>query len=511
MIQLGIIVGYLVLLIVLGLFSNRLFRGTSQDYMLASHSIGPFLLLMSLFGTTMTAFALVGSTGKAYQTGIGVYGLMASSSAIVHSLCFFVIGVPMWRLGRRYGYTTQIQFFRDRLDSSHIGLLLFPILVGLIIPYLLIGVLGGGAVIQKVTIGTFPDSFADFDGGVPPWLGSLVICIIVLAYVFAGGMRGTAWANAFQTSVFIILGVVTFLLIASRIGGQDSLLANLQAATQAVQDRHPEMLTRDKLSPAKFLSFMLVPLSAGMFPHLFQHWLTARSASSFRLPVVVHPIFILLVWAPCVLVGVWATSATVDGELLIPEETSPNALLAMMVARLSGPVLSGLLTAGILAAIMSSLDSQFLCVGTIFTRDIVEHYGGSGRFTDRQIVVIARSFVVVVVATTYLLSLLEPRGVFDLGIWCFSGFSALVPLAFAAIYWKRLTAAGACASVIVTAVTWGYFFIQSDFAKNPKYSFFGMLPVVGMVCASVVAMVFVSFVTRPPSDHTLDRFFNTQS
>ena len=179
MIQLGIIVGYLVLLLVLGLFSNRLFRGTSQDYMLASHSIGPFLLLMSLFGTTMTAFALVGSTGKAYQTGIGVYGLMASSSAIVHSLCFFVIGVPMWRLGRRYGYTTQIQFFRDRLDSSHIGLLLFPILVGLIIPYLLIGVLGGGAVIQKVTIGTFPDSFADFDGGVPPWLGSLVICIIV--------------------------------------------------------------------------------------------------------------------------------------------------------------------------------------------------------------------------------------------------------------------------------------------------------------------------------------------
>ena len=86
--------------------------------MLASHSIGPFLLLMSLFGTTMTAFALVGSTGEAFKEGIGVYGMLASSSGIIHSLCFFVIGIKLWSLGRRYGYTTQIQFFRDRLDSA---------------------------------------------------------------------------------------------------------------------------------------------------------------------------------------------------------------------------------------------------------------------------------------------------------------------------------------------------------------------------------------------------------
>jgi solute:Na+ symporter, SSS family len=111
MTQLIIIFAYLGLLLLLGMFANRLFRGTKQDYMLASHSIGPFLLLMSLFGTTMTAFALVGSSGEAYAEGVGVYGMMASSSGIVHSLCFFVIGVKLWALGRRYGYTTQIQFF----------------------------------------------------------------------------------------------------------------------------------------------------------------------------------------------------------------------------------------------------------------------------------------------------------------------------------------------------------------------------------------------------------------
>ena len=116
--QLIIIVIYLGLLLGLGLFASRMFRGTSKDYMLASHSIGPFLLLMSLFGTTMTAFALVGSTGEAYKVGIGVYGMLASSSGIIHSLCFLLIGVKLWKLGQRHGYTTQIQHFRDRLDND---------------------------------------------------------------------------------------------------------------------------------------------------------------------------------------------------------------------------------------------------------------------------------------------------------------------------------------------------------------------------------------------------------
>ena len=96
MTQLVIIACYLALLLLLGLGSSLLSRGTSRDYTLASHSIGPFLLLMSLFGTTMTAFALVGSTGESYKEGIGVYGMLASSSGIIHSLCFFLIGVKVW-------------------------------------------------------------------------------------------------------------------------------------------------------------------------------------------------------------------------------------------------------------------------------------------------------------------------------------------------------------------------------------------------------------------------------
>ncbi|MCA9234073.1 MAG: hypothetical protein KDA44_01285, partial [Planctomycetales bacterium] len=283
MIQLYIICGYLGLLLLLGVFASRMFRGTTQDYMLASHSIGPFLLLMSIFGTTMTAFALVGSTGEAFKRGAGVYGMLASSSGIIHSLCFFVLGVKLWKLGRKYGYTTQIQFFRDRLESDKFGMLLFPVLVGLVIPYLLIGVMASGTVINKVTAGvntpdgkfvgatfsegTFPEfleqgteGFLGPDGsrgGVPRQVASFAICLVVLTYVFFGGMRGTAWANAFQTIVFMVLGIVTFVVLAERIGNQGSLLGNLREIAAHVPK---EKLTRENIYKLQFFTYMLIPL-----------------------------------------------------------------------------------------------------------------------------------------------------------------------------------------------------------------------------------------------------------
>lgn len=681
-----IICAYLSLLLILGIFSSRMFKGTSKDYMLASHSIGPFLLLMSIFGTTMTAFALVGSSGEAFKEGIGVYGMLASSSGIIHSLCFFVLGVKLWALGKKYGYTTQIQFFRDRLDSDKIGILLFPILIGLVIPYLLIGVMASGAVINSVTEGAFTSAFALYDYGIPPWLGSLAICFVVLVYVFFGGMRGTAWANTFQTLVFMVLGVVTFCIISSKLGG-------MSAAIEAVANKNPSKLTRsvaeedeqryqktfaqwkslaqynygskipkvitlteeqkteayaafkprmptweikaetayaaknglfkllsiaqkndaflwqdDRIAPDpkpddwaatllthekmrqyprkkgadaagykifaskighpnllldpknpkagknwtrkkargvyraskwapnqphhtdywKFFTYLLVPLSVGMFPHLFQHWLTAKSANSFKLPIIAHPIFIMIVWVPCVLVGVWATSAEIDGRMMFASHFPPNAILAAMVKMMTSPLLTGFLTAGILAAIMSSLDSQFLCVGTIFTEDIVVHYGGKDRFNDKQIIMIARLFIIGIVALTYFFSLFEPRHVFTLGVWCFSGFSSLFPLILAALYWKRLTKAGAYACILAAISLWLYLFTMSDFAAISNFTInFGgeqfvsftkpgqhiepgiiqTMPVMTMILGSTLAMILVSLVTKPPKQETLDRFF----
>lgn len=539
-IQLIIILAYLALLLGLGLFSNRLFQGTKADYQVASHSIGPFLLLMSLFGTTMTAFALVGSTGEAFREGIGVYGMLASSSGIVHSLCFFLVGVKVWTIARRNGYTTQIEFFRDRLDNDFVGLLLFPILVGLVVPYLLIGIIGSGAVVQAMTAGLAPDwsLFQSLgadgtpdpatNGGVPAWLGSLVICLVVLIYVFYGGMRGTAWANTFQTAVFMVLGVVTFYVIANKLGRQDSLLENLRVLGAAIPESHA---TRQEMSKAHFLMYLLIPLSVAMFPHIFQHWMTAKSADSFKIPVVFHPLFIMIVWVPCVLVGVWTVAVYANPALQPagpPLPTLPNGvvdsnkILPFLVKTQTGAALGGFLAAGILAAIMSSLDSQFLCLGTIFNNDIVTHYLGKDRISDQRQVLLTRLFIIAIVAITYLLSLGNVRSVFAMGVWCFSGFTALFPIVVAALYWRGLSAAGAIAGILAAITSWCYLFYQGTQVPVEEGGLSGyeihfsvggqaieLMPVVVMIVVSTVAMFAVSLVTPKPREEVLAKFFNS--
>ncbi len=261
------------------------------------------------------------------------------------------------------------------------------------------------------------------------------------------------------------------------------------------------------ISQWHFLSYMFIPLSVAMFPHLFQHWLTAKSAKTFRLAVILHPVLIMIVWVPCVLVGVWATSAVVGGKPVIPYGFSnPNAVLGVLVNKLTTPVLSGFLTAGILAAIMSSLDSQFLCIGSIFANDIVAHYIGRDKVTDRQRVAYGRAFVVLIVVVTYLLALTRPGSVFTLAIWCFSGFAALFPLVFAAVYWKGVTKAGAYASVLTTAAVWLWLFSKSGYGANREFLFMGIMPVATMVAASTLALVLVSLVTKPPSAATVRKF-----
>ncbi len=498
--SLYVICGYLVVLLLLGVFSSRFFRGTSSDFFVASRSIGPFMLLMSVFGTTMTAFALVGSTGKAYTTGIGVYGLMASWSGLIHSAVFFLIGIRLWAIGRRYGYVTQCQYFRDRFESPALGYLLFPILVALIIPYLLIGLLGAGAVMRGLTVGMYPEVFAETQGAIPPWLTSLVICAVVLTYVFLGGVRSTAWANTFQTLVFMVTGVIAFWMIAKSMGG-------LREATALVEEHAPEHLARDgKIGKMQFLTYMFVPLSVGMFPHLFQHWLTARSAKSFQLTVVFHPICIAIVWVPCILLGIWAAGSP---DINLPPAKA-NAVIGVMVKMLvESPWLSGLLTAGILAAIMSSLDSQFMCIGTMFTNDIVARLLPVDSLSDRQKLWIGRLFIVAIVLVTYFFSLANPRKVFELGVWCFSGFGSLFPLVFAAVYWRRATKTGAVACVVTTTVVWFILFARADYGAAAEHDslVWGMMPVALIFAASCAAMVLGSLAGRPPNEKTIRKFF----
>lgn len=508
MIPLTMIALYLLALLWLGRWAH-VSQGehTASDYYVASRSLGPFMLVMSIFGTTMTSFALLGSTGEAWQEGIGVYGLMASWSGIIHSACFFLIGTKLWYFGKQYGYITQVQFFRDRFQSPGLGLLLFLTIVSLVVPYILINIVAAGKTIEVLSRGAMPGMFPATGGSVPSWLGSAVVTAVVFVYVFGGGARSTAWANVMQTLTFMILGLAALGVIAWQLGGPS-------AASARVAELRPDLLVRGAVDghPAhfshfEFLSYIFVPLSVAMFPHLFQNWMTARSAKTFRVTVMLHPVFIMLVWAPCVMVGIWASTAVFQGQPVVPPGwKDPNGILGMMVNKLTNPLFGGVLAVGVLSSTMA-LDTQFLVLATMFVHDVVIHYFPQRRLDDRQQIVLGRAFVAAICVIAYSLSLIAPRSIFAIGVWCFTGFSSLFPLIFASLYWKRVTRPAAFASILTAAGMWLYFFAASNWGADRDYQFYGIMPVVPCVLAAAAMLVVVSLVTRPPAREVLRRFF----
>lgn len=482
---LAIIILYLALVLAIGFLSHRLFRGTGEDYFLATRTIGPFILLMSLFGTHMTSFALLGASGEAYHLGIGVFGLMASSSALIAPAIFFFIGTRAWALGKRFGFVTQVQYFRERWQSDAVGLLMFVVLVAFMVPYLLIGVMGGGITLHEIT-----------EGRVPEWVGGLMVCVVVLLYVTYGGLRGTAWANTFQTLVFMTLGAVTFFVIVRSMGGLDAALAKVAADEQEL------LMFGEKIPPLTFLTYTLVPLSVGMFPHIFMHWLSAKRAESFRSAIIFYPLCVAIVWIPSVLLGVLGT---VDFPGL--QGPQANSILVQMIDLHAPEVLAGLLAAGVFAAIMSSLDSQVLAIGTMFTHDIIKRYGFKNRMSEQQQVWFGRAFVIMILAATYVFSLVANRSIFKLATWSFTGFTALLPIAIAAMFWRRSTKAGAFAAVIAVAVSWTYFFLKGWEAPNYTVGGTGIMPIAAIFLISCLAMVVGSWCSQPPKTEIVEKFF----
>jgi SSS family solute:Na+ symporter len=500
---------YLAIVLYIGIFAFRHSAGgRAEDYFLAGRSLGPMVFLLSLFGTNMTAFTILGSAGHAFANGVVTFGLMASSSAFIIPLTLFFVGTRMWALGKRHGFMTPVQMFRDRWECGHIGTVIFAVQAALLVPYIIIGVMGGGTALRAIS-----------GGLVPYWLGGAVVAMVVMGYVFFGGMRGTAWVNTFQTVLFLSFGAVALVVIGRGVGGFPAAIESLLASPSTAP-----LLTRERVSPLFFLSYTFIPLSTIAFPHITIFCLTARRMAQFRRTVIFYPLCILAIWLPCVFLGVAANamrdvpriqqkldaraelaaapaSMTADDRAALRRQAAGDDVVVVMLERYAPFWLAGILGAGIMAAVMAS-DSQILALSTMFTEDVFAFYGGKERFGEAVQVQTGRIFVVLLTIAAYAIALRAPQGIFDLAVqYAFSGYAALSPLLFAALFWKRSTKWGALAVALWTA------FAVILTARVPgTLTWFGLMPVVPMTIGSCVLMIVVSLATRPASAGTIARY-----
>jgi SSS family solute:Na+ symporter len=504
-----IVFAYLALVLYIGIFAfRRRGAGSAEEYFLAGRSLGPAVFLLSLFGTNMTAFTILGSAGHAFANGIVTFGLMASSSAFVIPLTLFFIGTRMWALGKRHGFMTPVQMFRDRWECGHIGTAIFVVQAALLVPYIIIGVMGGGTALRGIS-----------GGLIPFWLGGAIVAMVVMGYVFFGGMRGTAFVNTFQTVLFLTFGAVALIVIGRGMGGFPAAMESLLASPATAP-----LLTRERISPWYYFSYTFIPLSTIAFPHIAIFCLTAKRMVQFKRTVIFYPICLLAIWLPCVFLGVVANSlgdvprveqkleartamaalpadAPAEERNALRRQAAGDDIVLIMLEQFAPLWLAGVLGAGIMAAVMAS-DSQILALSTMFTEDVFAYYGGTARFGEQVQVQTGRLFVVLLTVIAYIIALRAPQGIFDLAVqYAFSGYSALSPLLVAALFWKRSTKWGALAVTVWVAAAVIYT------SQVPgALAWWGLLPVVPMTVISCVLMVLVSMITAAPSADTIARY-----
>ncbi len=521
MIPVIVIAVYLVVIALVGSIAFRRGKTNTEDFFLANRSVGEMVFFLSIFATNMTAFAILGSSGQAYRQGIGIYGLMASSSGLVIPLTIFLIGTRLWALGKRFGHQTQVAFFRDRWECDTIGTVIFVLSAAMLVPYMIISIMGGGTVLAQIS-----HAQGSSTPLIPYWLGAAIVAVVVTLGVFLGGMRGTVWVNIIQTILFLCFGAVAVLTISHALpGGFGEYMSKL-----ATNPKTSFLVTRERIPERFFWSYTLIPLSSIMFPHMAIMCFSAQKVTAFKRTVVLYPVAILLIWLPAVFLGVL-------GAATLGKVADPDGILLLMLEKYAPIWLAGILGAGIISAVMGSDAHQVLALSTMFTKDIYQHYGGREKYGEKGAVHFARAFIILVTVAAYLiaLQLKDRQGIFEIAVrYAFSGFAAMAPVMVAALFWRRSTKWGALAATLFTAGCLIFFLVLQNTHKagdviwqlgqgkdvikvlflNPRgdVSFWnGFMTVVPMVLGSAICMLFGSLITAPPGAATLEKYFPVTS
>jgi len=467
----AVIAAYLVVVAVIGAVAARRTRANPEDYFLGGRAARTVVLFMALFGTNVTPFVLMGIPGIAYHDGVGVFGMNAAIVALGIPLTFWLIGEPARRAARNLGAITPAELYARRLDSKAVGVVMFALFFAFTVPYMATAVLGVGLAVDVLSDGTVP--FAAAAAG---------ILLVTLAYTAAGGMRATMWTNVFQGATFLVFVVVAFFVITGRHGGVAALFE--QVAAQA-----PALLVkgdRPAFAFGRWNSWALaISLTVIAFPHMLVRIFAARGPQTLKNTCMLYPPALVLLWAPVVLLGVF-------GAVLFPglEGKHSDRVLPLLVRADLPPVLQGVGLAGLLAAVMSTLDAQLLTLSSMLGRDVLRVVRPD--LAPRAEVRIGRLFTLGLGLVVYAVVVARPASIFQIAAFSFSGYVMLVPTLYLGLAWPRFDARAALASMAGGVVVLGA-------AMVPEAPPLGVLPVAwGLAAAVALALVVPRFARAAP-------------
>ncbi|MGM0397748.1 MAG: sodium:solute symporter family protein [Halobacteriota archaeon] len=502
--EIGIIVGYLLVALAVGLVAYRVTERTAEDYFLASRTFGTVVLLFTVFATLLSAFTFFGGPDNAYALGpewILVMGLM---DGIIFALLWYVVGYKQWLLGQRHGYVTLGEMLGDRFASLGLRGLIAVVSLFWLFPYVMLQQIGAGAAIAGLTEGT-----------VPFWAGATLITGFMIVYVVLAGMRGIAWTDTLQ-GVFMLSMV--WLALAWVLVAVDGGVTTINAG---IQEQVPGFfaLGGGAYTPQFMLTFAIsIAFGVAMFPQINQRFFAASSERVLKRSFTLWPVLVLLLFVPAFLLGTWAAGLGIEANVGAGESVLP-----LVLAEYTPAWFAALVIAGAIAAMMSSSDSMLLSGSSYFTRDVYRPFVDE-TISDRGEDLLGRVGVVVFAVGALAASIWAEGGgigaatvgslLVDIGDLAFGGFAQLTPAVIVALYWRKTTTAGMYAGVLVPqAVYLAFNFLpETVVAGVPLFAetYLGWgISLYGMVLGLLVTVAVSAMSAERPGERA-DQFFDLQ-
>jgi sodium/proline symporter len=468
----GAFVGYLVLLVGIGVASARFSSAGLSEFFIGGRRMHRVVVALSAVVSGRSAWLLLGVTGMAWA--MGASAIWAVAGYTVAELLLFLFYAPrLRRFTERRDAITLPDFFAARFgdDDGRLRMLLAAIILVFMVGYVAAQFVGGGKAIS-----------ASF--GLTPATGVLLTALIVLAYTALGGFVAVSITDTVQGLLMLIGLVLLPLLTIIDRGGMRVVVDELTAI-------QPSLLDPTALAFGAFLGFVGIGLGSAGNPHILVRYMSIRDPRQFRFAAIVGTTWNVVMGIGAVLIGL-AGRVYFPDLAMLPGADTEN-LYPVLAQQHLPPVLFGVIVASIFAAIMSTADSQLLVATSAVVRDVYEKVLRRGDTLDsRRLVVYSRAVVVVLVAFSLLVGMVAQQLVFWLVLFAWAGLGAAIgPTSILALFWRGATRAGVMAGMLtgtVTTIVW-------YFTPALKGFMYELIPAFGL---GLLATVAVSRATRRP-------------
>ena len=492
------IVAYLSIMIYVGISYSK--TNTSIDaFYLGGRKLGPIVTAMSAEASDMSSWLLMGLPGVAYLSGIAEAGWTAIGLALGTYVNWLIVSKKIRRYTSEIHALTLPDFFSKRYgdDKNILTCVAAIVIIIFFIPY----TASGFAACAKLFNTLF---------GLNYILSLFISAAIIVIYCTLGGFLAVSTTDLIQGITMSIALIIVIFFGVSSAGGFGNVITNAQALPGYLSLVQSYIPGTDSSTPYNGLSIAsTLAWGLGYFgmPHILLRFMAIEDEKKLTLSRRIASVWVVISMAIAVFIGIVGYSMSKASVIPALEGSNSETIIVQIASVLSQhniltALLAGLILAGILAATMSTADSQLLAAASSISQNLLQDFGKKKIDTNTS-VKIAIITVVVISLISILLASNPDSSVFDIVSFAWAGFGAAFgPVVLCALFWKRSNKWGALCGMIAGGAM--IFIWKYGIARlGGLFAIYELLP--AFLLATVVNIL-VSLATAAPSEEIVSTF-----